>query len=1037
MTDRRTARLSEALRKRASAALDRAGALRPRLTVLVDEAEAASQGLDETLDSVRAQPEARLEILVAPRAGDLGAVVERHVAGDRRVAVGASPRGSFVLLLTAGARLLPGAVRALLDAVAAADADAVVGRMAAPDESGPADLPAAGCTHRSAGLAEPGALLVSRQLWERAAAERSPRLRALAALLSADRREAVAEVVVRPPEPVAEVFGAMVDPTPLLPGWVAEQRRALELLAGHDLCPQWVAGVLTRDGGLFLDATERLDGQWAPLSQLVAEMLRAAQREPSVLLAVPVETRVKAWLAAHGRRADLERFVVRRRLENGQFPTALGDGTVRALLPVVTGSTAEGPAPDVPDWCVELDECATPLVASLRGARWVDGAVQLDLFAFLRRVSFEEDPLTEVALVAADGRRVPLRVEQLREPAATRFGGSRFHDHDRGAVRATVEAPHLLPPGDHALEVTVRYRGLVRSGRVRHRDATGSVAVFPTRAVGRAHLGLALPAGGEVAVRVSAEAPRSPARSGPLLDAVRLVEEGLELRGHGLAAADAPTLTLAGPRVRLAAPAVVEADGRWSAVVRLQADEWGLGERPAPSGRYRLRLESAAAAAEPAPGDRLGAELPLTLLGRDHRVQVRLVPRGGLEVVLAAPLGDEELGPFRQARLQADYATVSEPVDERLVYLQSYTGESTTDSPLAIHHELRRRRPDLSLVWGVADRSVPVPDGGRGVLWRSREWYDVLASAAHVVTNIEVEPWFRKRPGQRVLQTFHGYPSKTMGIGLWRAKSFTDSRIEQQLDRTSRCWDLLLTPAPEMDRYYRENYRYDGEILAAGYPRDDVLAGPGRDRLRAAARDRLGARPEQTVVLYAPTWRDDLATNFRSARMSQFLDVPAAAEALGPDYLLLLRGHRFHARGSSRRAGRSSRVLDVTDYPEINDLVLAADVAVLDYSSIRFDAAVAGLPMVFLVPDLGDYTGGTRGFLFDFRGSAPGPFVSSTDEVVDLVRDVAALRETYRDELDRFNSTYNYLQDGHAAERVVEAFFSRPAGPSGPGGPHR
>ena len=69
-----------------------------------------------------------------------------------------------------------------------------------------------------------------------------------------------------------------------------------------------------------------------------------------------------------------------------------------------------------------------------------------------------------------------------------------------------------------------------------------------------------------------------------------------------------------------------------------------------------------------------------------------------------------------------------------------------------------------------------------------------------------------------------------------------------------------------MDRYYRENYDFEGRIICQGYPRHDALVAPGHGERRAATRERLGIAPHQKAVLYAPTWRDDLATNFRSAQ---------------------------------------------------------------------------------------------------------------------------------------------------------------------------
>jgi CDP-glycerol glycerophosphotransferase (TagB/SpsB family) len=169
-------------------------------------------------------------------------------------------------------------------------------------------------------------------------------------------------------------------------------------------------------------------------------------------------------------------------------------------------------------------------------------------------------------------------------------------------------------------------------------------------------------------------------------------------------------------------------------------------------------------------------------------------------------------------------------------------------------------------------------------------------------------------------------------------------------------------------------------------------------------------------VLYAPTWRDHLASRPRAAAMAELLDLDATAAALGDSHVLLVRRHRFHAPGASRVG-----VLDVTDHPEINELVLASDAAVLDYSSLRFDYALTGRPMVFLVPDLHDYTSGVRGFLFPFADTAPGPMVASTAEVVDLVRDVPALAAQWRERVRGFDAEFNPWQDGRAAQRFVDA----------------
>ncbi len=493
---------------------------------------------------------------------------------------------------------------------------------------------------------------------------------------------------------------------------------------------------------------------------------------------------------------------------------------------------------------------------------------------------------------------------------------------------------------------------------------------------------------------------------------------------------DGWSLLLQGPRTRLPGTLVDQNEhGRFTVEVPLVWDEWGLGSTCVPLGTYRVLLTQGDPLREGElhpvmVGTALERELPTEQVSDAYRVRLSRGAAGRPLIGLLKPYAEDERRAYSQQVLRTAYQNSTPPIDENAVYLQSYTGLTATDSQLALHHELRRTHPHMTLYWGVADRSTLLPEGATGVMMYTREWYDVLARAKYLVTNVDFERWFSRKPGQKVLQTFHGYPAKSMGIRLWRAKNFTPRRIESELDRTMRDWDLILTPAPEMDQYYRTEYAYDGPILSHGYPRDDILVSDEGPAVRERTRRLLGIEGHQTVVLYAPTWRDDLATSYRSSPLVGHLDLETSSKALGDDYVLLMRGHRFHP--GQRRSAEKARLIDVTDYPEINDLILASDVAVLDYSSLRFDFALTERPMLFLVPDLDRYAGDARGFLYPFEDSAPGPLVQHADHVVELLRDLDRVREEHRAAYERFNQTYNYLQDGRSAEHVVAAFFDDP-----------
>jgi CDP-glycerol glycerophosphotransferase len=141
---------------------------------------------------------------------------------------------------------------------------------------------------------------------------------------------------------------------------------------------------------------------------------------------------------------------------------------------------------------------------------------------------------------------------------------------------------------------------------------------------------------------------------------------------------------------------------------------------------------------------------------------------------------------------------------------------------------------------------------------------------------------------------------------------------------------------------------------------------------------------------------------------------------------MLPKGFKLLYRGHSNTAA-SERVLavdsiDVTDYPDVTDLYLIADVLVTDYSSVMFDFSVTGKPMIFLCPDLDEYRE-LRGFYFDFKGEAPGPILGKASEVVKALTDLPKLTKTYAPKYLKWRKKFNRLEDGKASARVVAEVF--------------
>jgi CDP-glycerol glycerophosphotransferase len=229
-----------------------------------------------------------------------------------------------------------------------------------------------------------------------------------------------------------------------------------------------------------------------------------------------------------------------------------------------------------------------------------------------------------------------------------------------------------------------------------------------------------------------------------------------------------------------------------------------------------------------------------------------------------------------------------------------------------------------------------------------------------------------------------------------------------------RDWDFLVSPNAFSTSVFRRAFRYEGPVLEAGYPRTDRLLASDRDTVRARVRAELGIGDDVRAVLYAPTWRDN-------DTFSTELDMAALAEALGDGSVVLLRAHDVVA--ATVRASDHPAVRDVSRHAEPGELLLAADVLVTDYSSVMFDFAVTGKPMVFFTYDLDFYRDELRGFYFDLPSEAPGPLVASTAELIEALSDLDSVSAHFAEAYEQFRRRFCHLDDGRAAERVVDAVF--------------
>ncbi|HEY2917086.1 MAG TPA: CDP-glycerol glycerophosphotransferase family protein [Candidatus Limnocylindrales bacterium] len=321
-----------------------------------------------------------------------------------------------------------------------------------------------------------------------------------------------------------------------------------------------------------------------------------------------------------------------------------------------------------------------------------------------------------------------------------------------------------------------------------------------------------------------------------------------------------------------------------------------------------------------------------------------------------------------------------------------------------------------------------------------------LARASLVVVDDYFFPLevIRKRPGTRAVQAWHACGAfKRFGYSV-ADKGFGADDASLAAYPIHANYDLCLVSAERFAPFYAEAFRQPLERFTArlGIPRTDVLVDPVA---RAAAEARVRARYRlpagKRVVLYAPTFRGRRITE---ARSPLDLDIEVMRTALAPDHVLLVRAHPFvttrlsageagtEPHGAGSRAGHGPAdpgeggsnagfVIDVSGWPELNELLLVSDVLVTDYSSAIYEFALLGRPIAFLTPDRAAYED-ERGFYLRFPEDLPGPAFGTTAALAAWLRsgpfDVERVRQFAARSFD--------VADGHATARFVDQVV-RPA----------
>lgn len=350
----------------------------------------------------------------------------------------------------------------------------------------------------------------------------------------------------------------------------------------------------------------------------------------------------------------------------------------------------------------------------------------------------------------------------------------------------------------------------------------------------------------------------------------------------------------------------------------------------------------------------------------------------------------------------------------RIIMSSNNDAGSYTCNPKYICEYLKRYESGkYDIIWAFADpEKWRYIKGIRVVKMHSLQWLYYLLTSKVVIYNRNPESYLPKRKGQTVINTWHaggaykkvGFENATLGrLDRWRARCVNEYV------------DIFLTSSRAFTKSNIEGYRYTGEIIRSGMPRNDLFFRPKAvKRVGERTRERLGAQKDSLVVLYAPTYRRNVENPEALTVHFPYEKVREALEKRYPGRKVEFWERKHHQDFNAYPEGAG--VTDAGGYPDMQELLAAADILITDYSSSIWDFALMGKPCLLYVPDLDDYESADRGFFTPIE-KWPGIVCRSDAEIAEACEHLDG--EECRERAARHLKEMGSYEDGKASERVA------------------
>ncbi len=347
-------------------------------------------------------------------------------------------------------------------------------------------------------------------------------------------------------------------------------------------------------------------------------------------------------------------------------------------------------------------------------------------------------------------------------------------------------------------------------------------------------------------------------------------------------------------------------------------------------------------------------------------------------------------------------------VDKQLVLFVSFMGKGFNDSPREIYEYMQKHQEykGYRCIWAFEQPNM-FPEINNTVKIDSFKYFIYALRAKYWITNTNIERGLRfKKKGQKYLNTWHGVALKYIGNDV-------SGRNDYNFDTV----DYLCVCGDHDERVFKSAFHANEKnYIRCGLPRNEELWNVTELKTQKT-REKLGLPEDKKIILYAPTWRES-NDGGKSYEIKPPINFAKWREVLGDEYIVLFRAH--HQTTKVLGIEFNSFIRDYSLYPAVNDLMIASDILITDYSAIAFDYSIMCKPIICFAYDYDTYLA-ERGTYFDIDDKYPNKSCRDEEELLLRIKKInyeeeCRNTERFRDEFVQYGTS--------ATEECVKSLFN-------------